>query len=730
MANRLLVLALFVSCSPIPVTPNCTADAECGVGAFCDKGDCRSGIAGVDPADRCTAGETRPCGPAAVGACRRGLQHCVSGIFEMACPGEVTPTAETCNSIDDDCDGAVDDGALITFYVDRDGDGFGSNASGAEKQQSCTLVAGFVANDDDCNDTRAMVNPNATEICDPADVDEDCDGMANENCGCSNIGMSQACCTGRGTQTCEARDGGATLSLCSVAASPEFCNGIDDDCDGVTDELYATTAPDGGVLVLSDGGVIELDGGCSVGVGVCSRTAATACNAGSLSCAAVAGVPGAEVCNNVDDDCDGQTDEASTGLCPASGQVCTAGACQCPAGQTACGTSCQPIGDVCTQGTGACARTGTLLCTSGSATCSAVAGSPGAEICNNIDDNCDGQTDEAAAPLCPAVGQTCSIGTCSCPAGQVVCAGSCDTLGGSCSAGVGACFRTGAIACTRGGPECNAIAGPPAAEACDGIDNNCDGTIDEGVQVACYPDQDNDRYSSSTALSAQCPDFSRAMFGNCPSGFVAPSAALGGGDCSPNDASLFRLMPTRGDGDGDRYCVGTQIQQCTGLSAPAGRRFATECLADDCDDTSAARFVNISVRADADNDGYCFNPAVLQCGNGSPAAGTRESTRCLGNDCRDSNPQATITCFLTGAYQSASATKQCGAFIPSMENKTVAAGSCPAGWSRVFAAIAGAYSGDSGGNCTATSDTSLTMSCGSLVFGAFSCAAIGSCTAN
>src|SRR6185295_6727454 len=62
-----------------------------------------------------------------------------------------------------------------------------------------------------------------------------------------------------------------------------------------------------------------------------------------------------------------------------------------------------------------------------------------AEICDNIDNNCDGTTDSFPT-----------------------------------SCGVGACARTGT--CTAGSNSC--APGSPSAEICDNIDNNCDGTID------------------------------------------------------------------------------------------------------------------------------------------------------------------------------------------------------------------------------------------------------------
>ena len=119
-SKRFIPVALFLlmSCSPVVVpTLRCSADAECGDGLICTDGKCVT-----PPSGACRENETRPCGPDPIGACRQGVQHCVGGAFEMTCTGAVTPIAEVCNAIDDDCDGTVDEGVLLTFFVDRDGD--------------------------------------------------------------------------------------------------------------------------------------------------------------------------------------------------------------------------------------------------------------------------------------------------------------------------------------------------------------------------------------------------------------------------------------------------------------------------------------------------------------------------------------------------------------------------------------------------------------------------------
>ena len=134
-----------------------------------------------------------------------------------------------------------------------------------------------------------------------------------------------------------------------------------------------------------------------------------------------------------------------------------------------------------------------------------------------------------------------------------------------------------------------------------------------------------------------------------------------------------------------------------------------------------------------------FNTGPLrpQCAGNAPLAGYRLATTCQAqNDCRDTNAYATTVCTLTGAagYSTNTATKQCGVGIPTTQNFAVSAVSfCPIGFSHLFqvsGGTRGSVAGDSGGSCTPTSDTNVSMSCGSLVFGSFQCLILGDCVAN
>ena len=377
---------------------------------------------------------------------------------DLSDAGHSTPDAGAIESDAGSCQPGI-------WYRDDDGDGFGSSSVAS---MSCTRVPGTSATSDDCDDSDPLVNPSRAEQCDSSMADEDCDGQRNEGCGCVGLGSTRSCCSGRGVEVCEQRDGGTSYSLCSAPQTLELCNGLDDDCNGLTDDLPLF---DGGMGL--DGGVVgEL---CRVGVGQCVRSGATSCQQAVLLCPVDAGSPSNELCNGLDDDCNGLVDEASNLCSTIAGQTCVTGACSCPPGQTVCGASCRLLGGSCAAGVGACRRAGTQICSAGSVTCDAVPGQPTAEICNGLDDDCDGSTDETGSGLCPASGQSCTAGACACPAGQSVCGSACRVLGNTCSVGVGACQRTGTNVCAGGSVTCDVVPGQPTAEICNGLDDDCDG---------------------------------------------------------------------------------------------------------------------------------------------------------------------------------------------------------------------------------------------------------------
>ena len=262
-----------------------------------------------------------------------------------------------------------------------------------------------------------------TDTCDPLDgagpddftcngIDEDCDGLTDEDyiqtptvCG---IGPCQAA----GTLTCT---GGVEVDTCDpgdpAAGDDTTCDDFDDDCDGMVDEDFVNETTQCGVGACEASGNLECDGG------VTSDT----CTPGSPL------APTDTTCDDVDDDCDGSTDEEFVNA------------------PTECGL-------------GVCASTGSLQCSAGVTSDTCTPGPPLAAMdttCNNLDDDCDGSTDE-------------------------------EFVNAPTQCGVGACAAAGVLQCSGGVTTDTCVPGPPLSSTdttCDGVDDDCDGQTDEDKLV-------------------------------------------------------------------------------------------------------------------------------------------------------------------------------------------------------------------------------------------------------
>ncbi len=92
---------------------------------------------------------------------------------------------EVCNDLDDNCDGVRDEGVLVTYYEDADGDGYGVATDPVE---ACEVPNGFAPTPDDCDDDDPGVHPGAFDRCNG--VDDDCDGDVDEDAGAHHMLIS------------------------------------------------------------------------------------------------------------------------------------------------------------------------------------------------------------------------------------------------------------------------------------------------------------------------------------------------------------------------------------------------------------------------------------------------------------------------------------------------------------------------------------------------------------
>jgi hypothetical protein len=228
---------------------------------------------------------------------------------------DVNPNAnELCNTEDDNCDGIIDEDSAIdasTWYRDADEDGFGSPI---ETIASCNTPSGYTADNTDCDDYDNDTNPNANETCNGED--DNCDGTIDEDSAIDantwyqdadedgfgdNTTTSNACAAPSGfvADNMDCNDGNTDIN----PSASEICNEEDDDCNGVNDD-FAVDA-----LVFYEDADEDTYGNLSIFSIACEAPIGYTNNAGDCDDANTDINPGMdELCNEIDDNCDEDID--------------------------------------------------------------------------------------------------------------------------------------------------------------------------------------------------------------------------------------------------------------------------------------------------------------------------------------------------------------------------------------------------------------------------------------
>ena len=339
---------------------------------------------------------------------------------------------EICDGIDNDCDGTADEddaADAATWYADSDGDGYGDGSSSAT---ACSQPSGTVADASDCDDSDAAINPAGTESCNG--VDDDCDGTVDEDSASDaltwyadddgdsfgDLGSTTVACSQPSGFVTDATDCDDSDSAVNPDTS-ETCNGVDDDCDGTVDEDSASDAHSWYADNDSDG-----FGDPGLTVVTCAEPSGHVADSSDCDDTDATINPDAtELCDGVDNDCDGTVDEDESD-------------------------------DAATW---------------------------------YADDDGDGYGDPASATV-----------ACAEPSGHVADSSDCD--------------------------DTDATINPAADELCDGVDNDCDGSVDEGAIDAStwYDDDDGDGFGDPGNTTTACA---------APSGYTANAT-----DCDDGDADI------------------------------------------------------------------------------------------------------------------------------------------------------------------------------------------------
>ncbi len=501
-----------------------------------------------------------------------------------------TGGTEICDGKDNDCNGTIDDGATNVYFADADADGFGDPANTVT---ACTLPAGYSEDDTDCDDTEALATPDGTEVCDG--IDNDCDltvddgvttdfyfdadtdgfgdplvvqtgcspdpGYVVDNTDCNDAdgdefpgqnwykdadddtfgdaSDTRTACAQPATYVTDDSDCDDTDRTANPLAT-EVCDAIDNDCVG---------GPDDGLTFFDQWRDLDTDGYGDPAdqVNDCVVLPGYKIVSGDCDDSTDLVNPGvAEVCNGIDDNCADGADDGFTffdqwrdldgdGFGDIADTV----------------NDCAPVADYVTDSTD---------CDDDNAAINTAA----TEICNTVDDDCDGAIDAADPSLDitqiakwyldfdgDGYGDSSDfIEECDAQIGRVLNDADCDDSLGSVN--------------------------PGAIEVCNTIDDDCDSSIDDAdpslslaTTITWYLDGDGDGYGKQTNGAEFCAG---------PAGWIDDNS-----DCDDDDGNINPGATDTPDDFIDQDCDGTDAIDC---DRDGDGYDGDHCTGgDDCDDT-------------------------------------------------------------------------------------------------------------------------------------------------
>ena len=597
--------------------------------------------------------------------------------------------AEICDGIDNNCDDIIDEDATDagTWYADTDGDGYGDEASSVT---GCDGGTSHVEDSTDCDDTDPDVNPGATEVCN--ELDDNCDGLTDDEdsdvadpttwyadgdkdgygqddyttTGCEappgyaevggdcddadgdyHPGASEDDCTDPNDYNCDGSvgyedtdgDGFAACEECDdadAAVNPdatEVCDDVDNNCDTEVDE---DTAEDASTWYQDDDG--DSYGNADVSAVACDAPEAYVDNSDDCDDTSAEALPGGtEVCDDLDNDCNGEVDDQATDWTTwyADGDGDGFGAADYSV------EACDQPTDYVTDDTD---------CDDGDEDINPDAD----EVCDDADNDCDTEVDEDSAIDAPTwyldsdgdgYGDPADgVAGCDEISGRVDNDEDCDDTSDAVHPGATNWYPdddgdgygddtapantdceppSGYTHVTGDCDDTDNTIHPAATEICDGIDNDCDGGTDTDASDAgtYYADLDGDGYGDPSSVYVECTQ---------PTSTVTDDS-----DCDDGDSTINPLGTEVCDG-ADNDCNGDTDDAPDGDGDGYG-----EC--DDCDDTDASVHPDLVWYYDGDGDGYGdASSSTTACEQ--PSDYVDNGDDCLPSD-SDSYPGASETCY-------------------------------------------------------------------------------------